>query len=163
MADNLTDGLNELAQGFQKRFSVSSKLSIDDMIKLVTPPAFYNGEVLAQNITLLAHPKWSSETKIASFDLKPVPPEMEVPIKLNFNIVCTGGFWYREMTKVVFVGDQKTFYFNDRYTTQDSDPSGGNTVKSITIPAHTTFMSGRIDVYAKSFYALGIESVTATY
>lgn len=38
MADNLTDGLNELAQGFQKRFSVSSKLSIADMISLVTTP-----------------------------------------------------------------------------------------------------------------------------
>lgn len=38
MADNLTDGLNELAQGFQKRFKVSNKLTIQDMIDLVTPP-----------------------------------------------------------------------------------------------------------------------------
>lgn len=38
MADNLTDGLNELAQGFQKRFKVSDKLTIQDMIDLVTPP-----------------------------------------------------------------------------------------------------------------------------
>ena len=36
MADNLTDGLNELAQGFQKRFKVSNKLTIQDMISLVT-------------------------------------------------------------------------------------------------------------------------------
>ena len=38
MADNLTDGLNELAQGFQKRFKVSNKLTLQDMIDLVTPP-----------------------------------------------------------------------------------------------------------------------------
>ncbi|QFS34311.1 hypothetical protein LV515_05205 [Limosilactobacillus vaginalis] len=38
MADNLTDGLNELAQGFQKRFKVSDKLTLQDMIDLVTPP-----------------------------------------------------------------------------------------------------------------------------
>ncbi|MEY8441778.1 hypothetical protein AALA17_03850 [Lactobacillaceae bacterium 24-114] len=38
MANNLTDGLNELAQGFQKRFKVTGKLTIQDMIDLVTPP-----------------------------------------------------------------------------------------------------------------------------
>lgn len=38
MANNLTDGLNELAQGFQKRFKVSNKLTLQDMIDLVTPP-----------------------------------------------------------------------------------------------------------------------------
>ena len=38
MADNLTDGLNELAQGFQKRFKISDKLTLQDMIDLVTPP-----------------------------------------------------------------------------------------------------------------------------
>lgn len=60
--------MTSLAEACRKRFGVTSKLSLDDMIKLITPPAFPSGT------EILGRTRVSLDQSDMPLTLKAVPP-----------------------------------------------------------------------------------------
>ena len=127
MADNLTDGLNELAQGFQKRFKVSNKLTIQDMIKLVTPSFAYEGVSLMNGQTSYFYSASSQKRVIGT-----VPKHnVDVFIKVQ-GTYSTGDVLY---------GDDIDVSLNGKYSQIVSFPkvsSKQNFSFNLAIPANST-------------------------
>ena len=71
---SLESQLTALANGFRKRFGVNSKLSIADMIKLVTPPAF-------QTVTLFSDKGYTYFNQ-HSYNIE-IPKHSGTPIQVN--------------------------------------------------------------------------------
>lgn len=160
MANNLIDGLNELAQGFQKRFKVSDKLTLQDMIDLVTPLPFPSG------INLLDKPiakTYNSDS--VSFKVKNIPPAMNVPITLEFS-VSSGNYGTIIEGPYLIInvqdGTQKKLF-----TSGDvNDPYEKTSTFKIIIPANTVIADNtfilKVDITG-SLYFTSIDKIIATY
>lgn len=163
MADNLTDGLNELAQGFQKRFKVSDKLTIQDMIKLITPPApLPETEILGR--TKISEVSYG-QSKDISLTLETVPPVMSKPIKLL--ITVSGNNWLSVSSAELIFNKSDGTQLSLAIPDIDTDFAvGEHLVKtvSVTIPANTSIANN------KAIFKIGglssvdtIEKISATY
>jgi hypothetical protein len=153
--------MTELADACRKRFVVTSKLTIDDMIKLITPPAFPSGtEILGEtNISI------DGEKRDVPLTLKAVPPAMNKPIKLS--ITFSNDDW-------LSVPNDKLI-FNKSDGTQlalaipliDTDFNHGtHWVKTVnvTIPANTSIATNKAILRLYEDSEIGkIEKIIATY
>lgn len=167
MADNLTDGLNELAQGFQKRFKVSNKLTIQDMIDLVTPPV--SQPALHSGTEILGRTKASVESDYKSDDisltLETVPPVMSKPIKLLITL-SSNDLLSVFSTKLIFNksdGTQLSLAIPDINTGFKNGEHWVKTV-SVTIPANTSIANNKAILTIGEFSNFDtIEKIIATY
>lgn len=154
--------MTELADACRKRFGVTSKLSLDDMIKLVTPPAFPSGtEILGEtNISVE-----DDQSKDIPLTLEVVPPVMSKPIKLL--ITVSENYWLNlSGAKLIFNksdGTQLSLaipYIGTGFT------SGKHWVEtvSVTIPAHTSIANNRAVFRTGEYCRVDmIEKIIATY
>lgn len=108
-----------LANGFRKRFSVSSKLTIADMIKLVTPPAF-------KPVTLVYHEQtfWNQH----NYDVKiPDHAGTDIKITVTATVQC-----HRPMTwNFCLIGDAGV---QSNTATSETMSNDGDVTLSIVIP-----------------------------
>lgn len=163
MADNLTDGLNELAQGFQKRFKVSDKLTIQDMIKLITPPALHSGTEILGRTKASVESDYKSED--ISLTLETVPPVMSKPIKLLITL-SSNDLLSVFGTKLIFNksdGTQLSLAIPDINTGFKNGEHWVKTV-SVTIPANTSIANNKAILTIGDFSNFDtIEKIIATY
>lgn len=108
-----------LADGFRKRFNVSSKLTIADMIKLVTPPAF-------KPVTLVYNEQtfWNQH----SYDIK-IPDHAGTPIKITVTatVQC-----HKPMTwNFYLIGDMGV---KSNTATSETMSTDGDVTLSIVVP-----------------------------
>ena len=155
----LSDKMTELADACRKRFVVTSKLNIDDMIKLITPPAFPSGtEILGRTRVGIVQ---SSDIPLT---LEAVPPAMSKPIELS--ITASFDNWLKlTNAKLIFKkSDGKQLVLT--IPNIDTNYSGGahwvRTV-SVTIPANTSIISNKAILRINDYNSFEIEKIIATY
>lgn len=154
--------MTELADACRKRFVVTSKLTIDDMIKLITPPAFLSGtEILGRtsvNITV------SGQIDIP-LTLEAVPPAMSKPIKLLITVSSSD---YLSLTdsKLIFNksdGTQLVLAIPEINTDYVNGEHWVKTV-SVTIPANTSIANNKAILKIGELSSVDmIEKIIATY
>ena len=154
--------MTSLAEACRKHFGVTSKLTIDDMIKLITPSAFHSGtEILGRTKISIRE----GQSKDIPLTLEAVPPAMSKPIKLS--ITVSGEYW--------LTVDNAKLIFNKSDGTQlvlaipriSTGFTGGDHLAetvSVTIPANTSIANN------KAIFRIGaynhvemIEKIIATY
>ena len=153
--------MTELADACRKRFVVTSKLTIDDMIKLITPYAFPSGtEILGETKLSI-----NGAGRDVPLTLKAVPSAMNKPIKLSITLSNNDWlFLYRP--KLIFNksdGTQLVLVLPSIETTFEKGEHWVKTV-SVTIPANTSIATNkailRLDGYPE---VEKIEKIIATY
>jgi hypothetical protein len=157
--------MTELADACRKRFAVTSKLSLDDMIKLITPPAFPPGtEILGEtnlSIVLL------DENRDVPLTLKAVPPAMDKPIKLS--ITFSSDNWLSvSNAELIFNKSDGTQLALAIPEISSAYNPGTHWVKTanVTIPANTSIANNRaiLRLSTDSDIDIGkIEKIIATY
>lgn len=160
---SLSDKITELADACRKRFGVTSKLSLDDMIKLITPPAFLSGtEILGLTKISVGI---DLQSKDISLTLETVPPVMSKPIKLL--ITVSSNDWLSvSSAKLIFNksdGTQLSLAIPDINT---DFKNGENWVKtvSVTIPANTSIANNKAILKLDEYSSVEkIEKIIATY
>lgn len=158
---SLQDKMTSLAEACRKRFNVSSKLSLDDMIKLITPPAFPSGtEILGRTRV-----NTGSQSTDISLTLKAVPPVMSKPIKL---LITISGINLMSLFKAKLIfnksdGTQLSLNIPDISTDYKFGTHYVKTV-SVTIPANTSIANNKA-IFKTGEYssADNIEKIIATY
>lgn len=161
---SLSDKMTELADACRKRFAVSSKLTLDDMIKLITPPAFPSGtEILGR--TKISVESYDQPKFNIPLTLEAVPPVMSKPIKLLITF-SSDGLLITSNAKLIFNksdGTKLVLTIPDISTDYSSGTHWVRTV-SVTIPANTSIATN------KAILTLGelsnvdtIEKIIATY
>ena len=153
--------MTELADACRKRFGVTSKLSLDDMIKLITPPVFPSGtEILGRTrVNTLSHSSGMPLT------LEAVPPAMNKPIKLL--ITVSGNSWLAlSNAKLIFNksdGTQLSLAIPNINTDFEDGEQWVKTV-SVTIPANTSISNNKAILTIGGFNSVDeIEKIIATY
>lgn len=154
--------MTELADACRKRFGVTSKLSLDDMIKLITPPVFPSGT------EILGRTKVSS-TEDKQIDipltLEAVPPVMSKPIKL---LITVSSSYYLRLTssKLIFNKSDGTQLSLAIPKINTDFTSEGHLVKtvSVTIPANTSIANNKAILIIGEYNSFEmIEKIIATY
>lgn len=156
---SLYDKMTELADACRKRFGGTSKLTIDDMIKLITPPVFPSGtEILGRTRVSLHHYEML-------LTLEAVPPVMSKPIKLL--ITLSNYDWLMvSNAKLIFHKSDGTRLALDIPDIDMDYEEGKHWVKTVnvTIPANTSIATSEaiLKIYGYSEVA-NIEKIIATY
>lgn len=155
--------MTELADACRKRFVVTSKLTIDDMIKLITPPAFLSGTEILGETKIIAESV--DQSKNISLNLETVPPVMSKPIKLL--ITVSSNDWLSvSSTKLIFNksdGTQLSLAIPDINTDFKDGEHWVKTV-SVTIPANTSIANNKAILTIGVFSNVDtIEKIIATY
>lgn len=159
----LSDKMTELADACRKRFVVTSKLTIDDMIKLITPPAFSSGtEILGRTeISVTTY----GQSKDIPLTLETVPPVMSKPIKLLIT-VSNNGWLSVSSSKLIFNksnGTQLSLAIPDINTDFKNREHWVKTV-SVTIPANTSIANNKAILTIGELSSVDtIEKIIATY
>ena len=132
---SLYDKMTELADACRKRFGVTSKLTIDDMIKLITPPS--ETEILGETVVNIGTHK--SDIPLT---LEAVPPAMIKPIKLSITVYGDGYIYLN--AKLIFNKSDGTQLVLDIPRTETDWKDGENWVTvSVTIPANTSIVNNK--------------------
>lgn len=154
--------MTELADACRKRFVVTSKLTIDDMIKLITPPAFPSGtEILGK---IRGTNTGDHQTDIP-LTLEAVPPVMSKPIKLLIT-VSSSGYLNLNSSKLIFNKSDGTQLVLAIPGINTDYISGEHWVKtvSVTIPANTSIVNNKAILRIGEFSNVDmIEKIIATY
>ena len=153
--------MTELADACRKRFVVTSKLTLDDMIKLITPPAFPSGtEILGETKLSI-----DDEQRGVPLTLKAVPPAMSKPIKLLIT-VSNNDWLYLSGAKLIFNKSDGTQLVLVIHTIDTDFENGKHWVKTVnvTIPANTSIATNKaiLRLHADSEIEK-IEKIIATY
>lgn len=158
---SFSSAMTELADACRKRFAVTSKLTLDDMIKLITPPAFPSGTEILGETKLSIY----GEQRDVPLTLKAVPPAMSKPIKLLIT-VSNENWLYLSGAKLIFNksdGTQLVLVIN----TIDTDYGDGkHWVKTVnvTIPANTSIATNKAILRLSADSEIEkIEKIIATY
>ena len=155
--------MTELADACRKRFGVTSKLPLDDMIKLITPPAFSSGtEILG--ITKISVVTFG-QSKDIPLTLETVPPVMSKPIKLLIT-VSNNGWLSVASAKLIFNKSNGTQLSLDIPDINTDFKDGEHWVKtvSVTIPANTSIANNKAILTIGGLSSVGtIEKIIATY
>lgn len=150
----LSQQLKLLADGFRKRYGKTETLTLADMTKLVTPPPFANGTVIAKNIKAV-------QTDEVDFNLLAIPPKMSVPITLMVKLGPDS--WIGNFT-LCFNNDEIRLNYPGMIATESGigDYSDHAVVK---LPANSVITSTKASLKVIEDYNFGgtIESITATY
>lgn len=154
--------MTELADACRKRFVVTSKLTIDDMIKLITPPAFRSGtEILGRT-----HVGSTEDNQIdIPLTLEAVPPVMSKPIKLSIT-VSNDGWLSLSGAKLTFNKSDGTQLVLTIPNIDTDYRDGVHWVKtvSVTIPANTSIINNKAIFTMTGFSTVKtIEKIIATY
>ena len=160
---SFSSAMTELADACRKRFVVTSKLTIDDMIKLITPPAFLSGTEILGETKIIAESV--DQSKDISLNLETVPPVMSKPIKLL--ITVSSNDWLSvSSAKLIFNksdGTQLSLAIPDINT---DFKDGEHWVKTVsdTIPANTSIANNKAILTIGVFSNVDtIEKIIATY
>ena len=153
--------MTELADACRKRFGVTSKLSLDDMIKLITPPAFPSGtEILGETKLPI-----DGEQHDVPLTLKAVPPAMNKPIKLLIT-VSANEWLYLSGFKLIFNksdGTQLVLAIPGIDTDFEDRKPWVKTV-NVTIPANTSIATNKAILRISNSNSVDtIEKIIATY
>ena len=158
---SLSDKITELADACRKRFRVTSKLSLDDMIKLITPPAFPSGtEILGRTkVDVVQH---SSDIPLT---LEAVPPAMSKPIKLSITVSDDNSLLVYNAKLIFNKSDdtQLVLAIPDIVTDYKDGEHWVRTV-SVTIPANTSIVNNKAVLRTGNYFSVGAnEKIIATY
>lgn len=162
----LSQQLKLLADGFRKRYGKTETLTLADMTKLVTPPAFPSGINLIKK-PINIHNKYDYRQNSYSNNFDIVPPKMSKPITLTFRTESTDSLDYFNGNIALYKNDGNQLRFTiPNY--QSGYESGKQQVHDFTIviPANTTLASGKFTIDFSSDYDYGdftITQVIATY
>ena len=146
---SFSSAMTELADACRKRFVVTSKLTLDDMIKLITPPAFPSGtEILGETKLSI-----DDEQHDVPLTLKAVPPAMNKPIKLS--ITLSNNDWLSvPSAKLIFNKSDGTQLALAIPIIDTDFEDGKHWVKTVnvTIPANTSIATNKaiLRLYADS-------------
>lgn len=156
--------MTELADGFRKRFSVSSKLGIDDMIKLVTPPPFPSGINLIKKPIYLKFNAVRNVPQSAAFDV--VPPQMSKPITLTLTFQAK--LWLSISNGSLILNKANGEELKLRIPDWSSDYTENKTFThncTVTIPANTSLANGQFTIsFSDAYHSLDtITQIIATY
>lgn len=157
----LSQQLKLLADGFRKRYGKTETLTLADMTKLVTPPAFPSGTDLLGGVPI----EHRERANPFNFKVKVIPPAMKVPIQLA--ITCTESLSYLWMydnylTLNLKDGTQKKIPAGNTLTT-DNTSSG---ILNFTIPANTSIANDDFILGCNIEYGMlfdHIDKIIATY
>ena len=153
--------MTSLAEACRKRFGVTSKLSLDGMIKLITPPAFPSGtEILGR--TRVHTTGYQIDIPLT---LEVVPPAMNKPIKLSIT-VSRYNYLLLSGAKLTFNKSDGTQLVLPIHSILTDYTSGKNWVKtvSVTIPANTSILNNKaIFTMSGESNIETIEKIIATY
>lgn len=157
---SLSDKLISLADATRKRFGVTSKLSLDDMIKLITPPA--ENEILGRTeISVVVY----GQSKDIPLTLETVPPVMSKPIELS--ITVSKDTWLSlSNSKLIFNKSDGTLLVLAIPEINTDFKTGEHWVKtvSVTIPANTSIANNKAILKIGELSSVDtIEKIIATY
>lgn len=167
----LSQQLKLLADGFRKRYGKTETLTLADMTKLVTPPAFPSGTDLLGgkpvhlDISILEGEK-SSDTDVP-FQIFAVPPKMSVPITLSIT-VSSVSYLSSSDSKLIFHSDEKgdiPITLPNMLTDYVDGKTQIKTIKA-TIPANIFIDSGIVKWRVKGGNDCSVgnlEKIVATY
>lgn len=154
---SLYDKMTELADACRKRFGGTSKLTIDDMITLITPPS--ETEILGETRVNIGMHK--SDIPLT---LETVPPAMIKPIKLSITVRGDGYIYLN--AKLIFNKSDGTQLVLDIPRTETNWKDGESRVTvSVTIPANTSIVNNKAILRLLDDYNNFdmIERIIATY
>lgn len=165
----LSQQLKLLADGFRKRYGKTETLTLADMTKLVTPPAFLSGTDLLGgkpvHLGLLTIDS-KSDTDVP-FKIVAIPPKMSVPITLSvtFSNISYLTLYHNQL---IFHSDEKGDIPITLPDVTTEYTSGKTQIKTVTaqIPANTSIDSDTVKLRAKAgfFCEVGnLEKIVATY
>ena len=152
---------DDLAKACQKRFKVTEKLTLADMVKLITPPFLSGTEILGRT-KIIIRDEYPEDIPLT---LEAVPPAMSKPIKLSITL-SNDDFLYVPSAKLIFNKSDGTHLALDLPTIDTDFEDGEHWVEtvSVTIPANTSIVNNkailRIDADSQ---IERIEKIIATY
>ena len=154
--------MTELADACRKRFRVTSNLTIDDMIKLITPPPFLSGTEILGRTTFRRIDQKDQDIPLT---LEVVPPVMSKPI--NLLITVSQDSWLNlSGAKLTFNksdGTQLSLSIPDINTAFKGRKHWVKTV-SVTIPANTSIATNKAIFTIRGYTTVEtIEKIIATY
>lgn len=153
---------DDLAKACQKRFKVTEKLTLADMIKLITPPTFPSGTEILGRTTFR---RIDNQDQDIPLTLEVVPPVMSKPIKLLIT-VSENNWLNLSGAKLTFNKSDGTQLVLPIYSINTDYTSGEHWVKtvSVTIPANTSILNNKA-IFTMSGYSTveTIEKIIATY
>lgn len=154
--------MTSLAEACRKRFGGTSKLSLDDMIKLITPPAFPSGTEILGRTTFR---RIDNQDQDIPLTLEVVPPVMSKPI--NLLITVSEDNWLElSGAKLIFNKSDGTQLVLPIHSIQTDYVVGKNWVKtvSVTIPANTSIVNNKAIFTMRGYSTVEtIEKIIATY
>lgn len=152
---------DDLAKACQKRFQVTEKLTLADMVKLITPPAFPSGtEILGRTLFSIG----DHQVDIP-LTLEAVPPAMSKPIKLLITVFNDNFLYVSPNTKLIFNKSDGTQLSLDIPSISTDYKDGEHWVKtvSVTIPANTSIANNKAILRVGAYNSFSIEKIIATY
>lgn len=159
---SLSDKLISLADACRKRFGVTSKLTIDDMIKLIIPPAFLPGTEILGRTTFRRIDYHDQDIPLT---LEVMPPAMNNPIKLS--ITLSNDNWLSvSNSKLIFNKSDGTQLVLAIPEINTDFKNGEHWVKtvSVTIPANTSIANNKAILRIDELSSVDmIEKIIATY
>ncbi|WP_283582940.1 hypothetical protein [Limosilactobacillus difficilis] len=167
----LSQQLKLLADGFRKRYGKTETLTLADMTKLVTPPAFPSGtDLLGGKPVHLGISKLDGEDPSDTdvpFQIVAVPPKMSVPITLSIT-VSSVSYLSSTDSKLIFHSDEKGDIPITLPNMQPNYVEGKTLIKTITakIPANTFIDSDIVKWRIKALNECSVgnlEKIVATY
>lgn len=154
--------MTELADACRKRFGVTSKLTIDDMIKLIMPPDFSHGTEILGRTTFR---RIDYQDQDIPLTLEVVPPAMNNPI--NLSITVSKDIWLSlSNSKLIFNKSDGTQLVLAIPEIDTDFKNGEHWVKtvSVTIPANTSIANNKAILRIDELSSVDtIEKIIATY
>lgn len=153
---------DDLAKACQKRFGVTEKLTLADMVKLITPPAFPSGTEILGRTTFR---RIDNQDQDIPLTLEVVPPVMNKPIKLLITVSSDDFLYVSSNTKLIFNksdGTQLVLAIPQIITDYKDGEHWVKTV-SVTIPANTSIANNKAILRVGEHSYFSIKKIIATY
>lgn len=160
----LSQQMKELADGFRKRFGKTGDLTLADMTKLVTTPAFPSGINLIKKPIYFDFNGYGPESKSATFDV--VPPQMSKPITLTFTLQNDAYLQARYGSLILTkTGGAMLELPIPEWTSDYAENKKWTHDYVVTIPANTSLASGKFTISFPNVFHSGftITQIIATY
>lgn len=160
----LSQQLKLLADGFRKRYGKTETLTLADMTKLVTPPAFLSGINLIKEPIHLNLDGSGPKSKSATFDV--IPPQMSKPITLTLTLQAKQFLWISNGSLILTKDNGEELKLTiPGYSSEYNASQTFTHDFTVTIPANTSLANGQFTISFPN-YSHNIDTITqiiATY